>query len=104
MAKFHGLIGYVTTTETAPGVHSEVPTEKPSVGDVLRSAQRWEATGNLNEDLVLSNRISVVADAFALENFQFIRYVSFNGVKWKVLRVEIERPRLILTLGGVYNG
>lgn len=104
MAKFHGSIGYVTTEETAPGVHSEVATERPYTGDILRSNQRWEGTDQLNDNFNINNRFSIVADEFAYTNLQLIRYILWNGNKWKVNSAEIQRPRIVLTIGGVYNG
>ena len=104
MAKFSGEVGYTETTETAPGVWSEGVTERKYVGDVLRNTRRWQQGENLNDDLVVNNIISIVADPFANENIHTMRYVKWMGVYWKITNVEINRPRLILTLGGVYNG
>lgn len=103
MAKFHGIIGYVQTEETAPGVYSEVVTERNYTGDILRNNRRWENSERLNDNLVINNQFSIVADAFAYENFQNIRYIQWMGTSWKVNSIEIQRPRLILTVGGVYN-
>lgn len=104
MARFHGKIGFVKTEETAPGVHTEVTTEMSYVGDILRSTQNWERGENLNDNLNINNRFSIVADAFAFENLQFIRYINWMGSKWKVSTIDIQRPRLILVVGGLYNG
>lgn len=105
MAKFHGVIGYVDTQETAPGVYTEVVTEYNYTGDVIRSMKRWEPSNiSLNDNLAMSNQFSIVADAFAMANFQTMRYVKWNGVPWKILNIEIQRPRLLLTVGEVYNG
>lgn len=104
MAKFHGNVGFIKTEETAPGVYTEVATEISYTGDVLSSNLSWEKTEYLNNDLNLSNRFSIVGDAFAYENFQFIRYITWMNSKWSVKTVEIKRPRLILNIGGLYNG
>ena len=104
MAKFSGLIGYIETTETAPGVWTEVVTERKYSGDVLRNTRRWQQGEALNDNLVLNNTISIVADPFANQNIHTMRYVKWMEVSWKITNVEIQRPRLILTLGGVYNG
>lgn len=104
MARFSGPIGIFTgTTETVPGVHEEVIIEKFYKGDILRDSRRWEPTQQLNDNLVVSNRISIVADAYAYANFSAMRYVKWEGVLWKITNIEIQRPRLILTLGGIYN-
>jgi len=104
MAKFHGKIGYANSVETAPGVWSDQPTEREYFGDVIRETKQWQTTGQVNDDLNINNRISIVADDFANSNFSAMRYVIWAGVYWKISTVEIQRPRLILSLGGVYNG
>ncbi len=104
MAKFHGNIGYAQSTETAPGVWTDVITEREYYGDVIKETKQWINSGQVNDNLVINNRISVVADDFAYSNFSAMRYVIWSGVYWKVSNVEIQRPRIILSLGGVYNG
>ena len=104
MAKFHGAIGFVQIEETAPGVHSEVVTEREYYGDVIRNTRQWERTEHLNDDLAINNQFSIVGDAFAYGNFQSMRYIQWMGSYWKISNVEIQRPRLILTVGGIYNG
>lgn len=103
MAKFFGVIGYGTVTETAPDVYAEAVTEREYFGDITRSSRRWETGQQVNDNLQLDNTISIVADPFALQHFSEIRYIVWNGAKWKVRNVEVQYPRLILTIGGVYN-
>lgn len=103
MAKFYGEIGYATMTETKPGVWTEVITERKSSGDVIKNTRRWQAGENLNDDLMIDNKISIVADPFASQNFHAMRYVKWMGALWKITNVDVQRPRLILTIGGVYN-
>lgn len=104
MAKFFGKVGYVHSVDQDNGVHKEVPSERQCYGDVLQPARRLTNENKVNSDVEARNMISVVADAFALENIFAIRYVWWHGARWKVTYVEEKRPRLILTLGGVYNG
>lgn len=104
MAKFYGIIGYGETQETQPGVWEEVITERKYFGDVLQFGRRWESGGNLNDNLNINNKISIVADPFAYQNFHAMRYIDFMGALWKITNVEVQQPRLILTIGGVYNG
>lgn len=104
MAKFFGKVGYVDLVETVPGVHEEKVIERSYYGDVNRNTRRLESSGNVNDDIAVSNEISIVADAYADQNFHAIRYVEFMGARWKITNVEVRPPRLILTLGGVYNG
>lgn len=104
MAKFYGAIGYAETKETAPGVWTESITERNYSGDVIRNTGKWQKGENLNDDLTINNSISIVADPFANQNFYAMRYVKWMGASWKITNVEVQRPRLILTIGGVYNG
>lgn len=104
MAKFYGPVGYAETVETRPGVWEEQVTERMYYGDLTRNTRRLQASDGLNDDINVANEISIVADPFAMQNFHAMRYVGFMGVKWKVSGVEVQYPRLILTVGGVYNG
>lgn len=104
MAKFYGAVGYVDTQETAPGVYEDIATEKLYFGDVLKNVKKYVSSEYLNDNLTVSNSISIVADAYAYDNFFAIRYVNWMGANWKVNDVEVQRPRLILSLGEVYNG
>lgn len=104
MAKFSGKIGFMTTEETAPGVWNEVIKEKTYYGDVVRNTSRMQPTSSPIDNIVVNNNISIVADPFACSNFQHMRYVIFMGNKWKISNVEILYPRIVLSLGGLYNG
>ena len=104
MAKFYGVIGYAETKDDGHGVWTEEIIEKEHYGDLLQDTRRYQQSGNVNDNIVISNRISIIADPFAMENSHLIRYVKFMGTKWKVSSIEIQYPRLILTLGDVYNG
>lgn len=104
MAKFFGVIGFNEgTVETSPGVWEQQVVERQYYGDLLRNSRRLQTTDQLNDDINISNEISIVADPYANANFHSIRYVEFMGAKWKVSNVEVQFPRLILTLGGVWN-
>ena len=104
MAKYYGKIGYATSEEVKPGVWKKRITEREYFGDVIRNTRRLQSSGNLNDNIIVSNEISIVADPFANENFHSMLYVEFMGVKWKISNVEVQYPRLILTIGEVYNG
>lgn len=104
MAKFFGAIGYAVTSETKPGVYEEQIIEREYFGDVNRNIRKLENSEHLNDNINVSNEISIVSDPFANENFYSMRYAEFMGTKWKITNVEVKYPRLILTLGGVYNG
>lgn len=104
MGKWFGKIGYAVTEETTPGVWVEQITERTYYGDIIRNTRRLQTSDKLNDDINVSNEISIVADPFARDNFHAMRYVEFMGTRWKVSSVEVQYPRLILSLGGVYNG
>lgn len=104
MAKFYGAIGYAVTEETKPGVWKERITERMYFGDLTRNTRKLQSTDQLNDDINVANEVSIVADPFANENFHSMKYVEFMGAKWKITSVEVQYPRLILTVGGVYNG
>lgn len=104
MAKFYGAIGFATLTETDPGVWKEQIVKHNYYGDLLQNSRRLQSADQLNDNINVTNEISIVADPYANANFHSIRYVEFMGTKWKVSNVKVQYPRLILTLGGVYNG
>lgn len=104
MARFFGVIGFAETIETKPGVWVEQITERNYYGDLTRNNRRLQSTDQVNDNVTISNEISIVADPYANENFHSMRYVEFMGTKWKISNVEVQFPRLILTTGGLYNG
>lgn len=104
MGRFYGSVGYGQGVEVAPGVWEDVVTERKYYGDVLRTSRSLTQGDKVNSDISVGNRLSIVADAYALDHFFTIRYVVWSGTKWVVSNVDVERPRLILSLGGVYNG
>ena len=106
MAKFYGNIGFGTEVEEPVGSGNWVldVVVRPYYGDVHKTSRRLQSIGQLNDDITITNEISIIADQFAYEHFSTIRYVEFMGTKWKISNATVEHPRLILTLGGVYNG
>lgn len=104
MAKFYGDVGYGETVEVRAGVWKDSIKEVKYFGDVIRNTRRLESGEKVNNDLSVGNSISIVADAYANEHFFAIRYIRWAGTLWTVSDVEVQSPRLILRLGGVYNG
>lgn len=106
MARFYGEVGYGTPVEDPPGsgVWVDIITEFTYQGDVVRNTRQLESGEKVNDDIVVSNSISIVADQYAIENFFNIKYVRWSGVLWTVTTVEVRSPRLILSIGSVYNG
>lgn len=104
MAKFYGKIGFAKQYEGRPGVHKEDIVERDYFGELIRNSRRLQSSEYLNDNINIANEISIIADPYACTNFHSMRYVEFMGAKWKVSSVEVQYPRLLLTLGGVYNG
>lgn len=102
--KFYGIVGYGETVEMAAGVWKDVITEVSYYGDVVRNTRQLSDGTKVNDDLTVNNSISIVADSYANEHFFAMRYVKWMGTLWIVTNVEVQSPRLLLTLGGVYNG
>ena len=104
MGKWFGRIGYSEQLEVSPGVWEEKITERQYYGDVVRNIRRLESSVNVNDDINASMEISIVADPFALSNFHSMRYIEYMGSLWKIPNVEVNYPRLVLTIGGLWNG
>ena len=104
MAKWYGKIGYADNVEVEPGVWEDSIVEHSYHGDLHRNTRSLQNSGGINDNINLSNEISIVADPYASENFYKMRYVEFAGTKWKITNVEVKYPRLILSIGGVWNG
>lgn len=107
--KFYGIVGYCESVEETGDREGnwvdKFITEREYYGDVLRNTRRYEQNSeSINDDLNINNSISIVADAYAYEHFYAMKYVRWMGLNWKVTHVEVQRPRLLLTIGGVYNG
>lgn len=106
MSKWYGKVGYaeLVEQEDRPGIWVEDIVEHEYFGDLIRNTRRLQSSDKVNSDINIANEISIVADPYATENFHSMRYVTFMHSKWKVTDVRVEYPRLILTVGGVYNG
>ena len=104
MAKWFGKVGYAVTEETEPGIWEETVTDREYYGDVISNRFKRQNSGDVNDDINISQIISIVADPFAYQHCSKIIYVEYMGSKWKVSDVEPIFPRLQLTIGGVYNG
>lgn len=105
MAKWFGKIGYAETVESPAnsGIMVEQFTVREYYGDLNRNLRRLQSSGNVNDNVTTSSELSIVADPYAYQNFHAIRYAEFIGAKWKVTSVDVQRPRLVLSLGEVYN-
>ena len=106
--KFCGIVGYCETVEETgdrEGNWVDKVVEKRYFGDVLKNTKKWNSNSDsINDDLSINNSFSIVADAYAYDHFYAMKYVKWMGANWKITNVDVQRPRLILTVGGVYNG
>lgn len=100
--KWYGQIAYRDTVEIEPGVWEDVITEVNKYGDVLRNSKSDQQGNKINDDISVSNQISVVADPVLLNSFHKIKYITFAGAKWKISSVDVQYPRLIISLGSLY--
>lgn len=102
MAKYHGNIGFAVQVETRPGIWEDVIEDRPYKGDVLSNVRRWDPSENINDDFTISNRFSVISDAFLYSHIPAMRYIEYMGTKFKISSVNIDRPRVQISVGGVY--
>lgn len=103
MSKFFGYIGFAKEEEVSPGVWDKVITRRPYSGEILDNRWRTQTGQTKNADIVFNGDFSVLMDPYAIENHPFIVYVEHVGIKWKVTGVNPTYPRLMLTVGEVYN-
>ena len=104
MAKYYGKIGYIETIETEPDIWDNQVVEREYYGEFIRNSSKFQTSGGVNDNVNASNEISIVADPYATQNFASMRYIEYMGTRWKITNVEVRYPRLILSVGGVYNG
>ena len=104
--KWSGYIGYSVIKEDPAdsGIYKSVFTERKYYGDLIDNYKRTQDAGQVNDDIVISNKFSIIADPFALSNFHNMKYVTFMGFKWKIKSIDVQPPRLIISAGEVYNG
>lgn len=101
--KYYGEIGFAVSTEDKPGVWDDEIVERPYFGDVVKDYTRPEGN-QIVDNIDISNQISIVADPYAYENFHHMKYIRYMGAEWNIKSVDVQRPRLVLSIGGVYNG
>ena len=104
MNKYYGFVGFARNVETKPDVYEQVVEERAYYGDVFKINRKLVTSDHLNDNIIASTRISIVADPFAYNHFHEIVYLSWMGANWKVTDVQVEYPRLIMEIGGLYNG
>lgn len=105
MNKWCGKIGFTYTGEIEPGlwVENEI-VERTYFGEIMSNKWKRQNSGNINDDINISNQISILADPYARNHVSAMTWIEFSNEKWKVMDVEVQYPRLIINMGGVYNG
>lgn len=104
MAKYAGNMGFVVETEVSPGVWSATEIIRKVRGDIIGAGHSYDGGNRINDNITLQHRISVVGDSYLLDHFHELRWVEVRGIKWEVSGVSFSRPRLVITLGGIFNG
>lgn len=104
MSRFFGYIGFAKEEETAPGVWEKIIEERLYSGEVLDNRWRTQTGSSVNSDIVFNGDFSVLLDPYMIKNHPFIVYVKYRGIRWKVTGVNPSHPRLMITVGEVYNG
>ena len=104
MARFSGKIGYVEYKESSPGIWTETIIERQYYGDLTRHSRRWSSSDSVNDNLVFSQEISIVADPYLYDNCNNMRYVIFRGIKWRIDSFTISYPRVRITTGEEHHG
>lgn len=102
MAKYYGHIGFATQVESEPGIWIDAIERRPYKGDILRSGRRYESSDNINDKFTINNSFSIISDAFLYSHIPAMRYIEYLGAKFKITSVDIERPRVTISVGGVY--
>ena len=104
MAKYFGLVGYTVSVETAPGVWEPSIVEKPVYGDIVRdNVNNLRGENQVNDNVKINNQISIVMDPFVMKNFSSMIYITYADIKWRIVTVEVKYPRLLISMGEVYN-
>ena len=104
MAKFAGLVGYVNQEESAPGVWTPVEQTRTMKGDFYMESSRHQNGDKVNDDISLNHRISLMADEWVMKRYPLMRWIEIDGIKWEITSVELKRPRIVVNVGGLYNG
>lgn len=105
MARFFGVVGFAeNNVEIRPGVFEDIIVEKNYYGDLVKNARRFQDGSTIVDELSFDNSISILANKYANDHIDAMRYVVLNEVRWEITSIEAQPPRLILRLGGVYNG
>lgn len=102
MARYFGHIGFATQIETSPGIWTDIIEQRPYKGDVIRNGRRYDSGESINDNFTITNTFSIISDAFLYSHIPAMRYIEYLGSKFKITSVDIDRPRVTISVGGVY--
>lgn len=103
--KFSGKAGFrIDDVETEHGVYEPIVVVKAIKGSVvINHYQHQNSDKSTIDNVRITNQLSIVANQFLNEHISNLMYIEFQGVKWKVESFDIRPPRVVVSLGGVYN-
>jgi hypothetical protein len=103
MSKFWGPIGINRGfQETGPGIIDNVIEEVYVKGEIRNVKASWSQQ-TMNDTLQARHLLSVVTPEDSEIDFNEVVYIVWQGHKWAVTSIQYNRPRVELTLGGLYN-
>ena len=104
MSKFWGPIGINRgPVQTAPGILEVVIEELEVSGEMRQLQLRWPQA-RMQEGLSANHVLSIVTPEDSDIDFTEVVYIVWQSRKWSVTSIQYKRPRVELTLGGLYNG
>lgn len=102
--RYSGRIGFTESYEKSPGIWAERITERPYYGDVVKNYKRNNENGKINDDVLMDNQFSVIADRFAYNHVGHMKYITHMGFKWRISGIDASQyPRLTISVGGLYD-
>ena len=106
MARFYGKVGFIRTVNDGTGRFVEEEVVRYYKGDVNNNVRRYNPQNDVsaNDDLALNDNVSILADAYAAENYMAMQWIEFDNVRWRITSVTKEYPRITIFFGGVWNG
>lgn len=103
--KYVGNIGFLSSnTEVTGGIATQPIISKRYFGEIITTSSRLQTQDKINPDVTINNSIAILLDGYLNNNLSNIVYVEFLNKKWSVSSIELRHPRVILSLGGLYNG
>ncbi len=104
MTRFRGSIGINRgSVETSPGIFEPSIEELEVTGEMRNPSARWPAHQQ-GGSVSARHALSIVTPEDSIVDYTEVVYVIWQSQKWSVVSIQYKRPRIELTLGGLYNG